>query len=92
MLFDSRLIGISPKDNQEYVEYYLPNGTVKVFWKGDLYQAKWAISEYFWCVDYETDPRACCMFSLEGDVVTWYGAGGKVVKTAKLLKGNAKGL
>ena len=87
------MVGISPKDDQEYVEYYLPDGTIKVFWKGVHYRAKWAISGYLWCPEYKGESRTCYMFSLDGDTVTWYGAKeGEAQEKATLLPGNARGL
>ena len=87
------MVGISPKNNQEYVEYYLPDGTIRVLWMGSRYSAKWAVSGYLWCVEYEGSPRSCYMFSLDGDTVTWYGPEkGERQEKAKLLPGNARGL
>ncbi len=80
--------GISPKNGQPYFEYYLPDGTIRVFWQGEIYQAKWAVSGSLWCVEYVGDPRSCYLFSLKGDRLNWYDPNGKYLETATLIQGN----
>ncbi len=80
------------KNKKEWIEYYLPDGTLLGIWGDNRYCGYWEISGPVMCIGYGGVGDYCRVYALDGTAITRFKLDGTLKPTEKLLQGNPESL